>query len=112
MPECPLWDAAAFHVIEGQPYTWPVGGPRRVENFVDLAHFAFVHDGSLGRRDDPVPPLPDIARVGGELRFVYEPPELVVDPSAMFGRSQYRIVMPLTVDIEFELPDGAHRTCG
>ena len=109
LPACPLADDRAFHVIAGTPYTWPVGGPRRVENFVDLAHFAFVHDGTLGRRDDPVPPLPDIERVGGELRFVYEPPELTVDPSAMFGRSQYRIVMPLTVSIEFDLPGGARR---
>jgi hypothetical protein len=67
-----------------------------------------VHDGTLARRDDPVPPLPDIQR-DGELHFVYQRPALAADASAMFGRSQYRIVMSLTARIEFDLPGGARR---
>jgi vanillate O-demethylase monooxygenase subunit len=99
----------AFRVLQGAPYTWPVGAPRRVENFVDLAHFAWVHDGSLGRRDEPVPPLPRIERVAGELRFSYDPPDMSVDEAAMFGHSEYRMPMPLTVSIEFTLETGARR---
>lgn len=109
IPACPAWGDPSYHLISGDPYTWPVAAPRRVENFVDLAHFAFVHDGSLGRRDDPVPPLPEIQRAGGELHFVYEPPDLAVDPNAMYGRSVYRMPMPLTVSIEFTLATGARR---
>jgi vanillate O-demethylase monooxygenase subunit len=100
---------SALHTIVGTPYTWPVSPLRRVENFVDLAHFAFVHDGSLGRRDEPVPPLPDIGRVGTELRFVYEPPDFEPDASAMYGTSVYRLPMPCTVDIDFRLATGARR---
>lgn len=55
-------DEAPLKILQGVPYTWPVGAPRRVENFVDLAHFAWVHDGILGRRDEPVPPMPSVAR--------------------------------------------------
>jgi phenylpropionate dioxygenase-like ring-hydroxylating dioxygenase large terminal subunit len=109
LPACPAWGDGSFHLIEGAPYTWPVGAGRRVENFVDLSHFAFVHDGTLGSRDEPVPPLPAIARAEGELRFVYDPPELEVDPSAMFGRSVYRMPVPFTVSIEFTLGSGARR---
>ena len=36
-----------------RPYAWPVSVERRVENFTDLAHFAWVHDGSLGDRRHP-----------------------------------------------------------
>ncbi len=100
---------ASLHTIIGEPYTWPVSALRRVENFVDLAHFAWVHDGSLGRRDNPVPPLPEITCVGPELRFVYEPPEFEPDDSAMYGRSKYRMGMPCNVDIEFTLASGARR---
>ncbi|MCU1378524.1 MAG: hypothetical protein JWN29_1507, partial [Acidimicrobiales bacterium] len=92
-----------------EPYTWPTSAPRRVENFVDLAHFAWVHDGTLGRRDEPVPQLPDIHRAEGELRFDYDPPDQEVEDTAMFGSSRYRLPMPLTVDIDFTLDTGARR---
>jgi vanillate O-demethylase monooxygenase subunit len=109
LPALPAWGDSAFRFIAGAPYTWPVGAPRRVENFVDLAHFAFVHDGSLGRRDDPVPPIPEVGRVGGELHFRYDPPDMEVEDSAMYGSSRYRLPMPLTVSIEFRLANGANR---
>lgn len=109
VPPCPAWGDPSLRVIAGDPYTWPTAGPRRVENFVDLAHFAWVHDGSLGRRDEPVPPLPDIARAGAELCFTYDPPALQPDASAMYGFSQYRMPMPCTVNIDFRLADSARR---
>ena len=109
IPACPAW-GGYFHVVAGEPYTWPTAAPRRVENFVDLAHFAWVHDGSLGRRDEPVPPVPDIARADGELRFTYDPPALEeTDQRALFGWSAYRMPMPLTVNIEFRQAGGATR---
>lgn len=109
LPACPAWGDPTLRVLAGAPYTWPVGAPRRVENFVDLSHFAFVHDGSLGSRDEPVPPLPEIARAPGELRFDYDPPELAVEATALFGHSKYRMPMPCTVNIEFFLASGARR---
>jgi phenylpropionate dioxygenase-like ring-hydroxylating dioxygenase large terminal subunit len=102
-------DPGSMRVLVGDPYTWPVGAPRRVENFVDLAHFAWVHDGSLGRRDEPVPQLPVITRADGELRFAYDPPDMPVEVTALFGHSEYRMPIPLTVSIEFWLANGAYR---
>lgn len=109
VPACPSWDDVTMRVVAGGPYTWPVGAPRRVENFVDLAHFAWVHDGSLGRRDQPVPPVPQMRRQDGELRFDYDPPEMETDDVALFGYSRYRVPMPLTVSIDFDLPEGVRR---
>lgn len=109
IPACPAWDDATMKVVAGEPYTWPVAAPRRVENFVDLAHFAWVHDGSLGRRDTPVPPLPRMRRDDGELRFDYDPPEMATTETALFGYSRYRMPIPLSVSIDFDLADGAHR---
>jgi phenylpropionate dioxygenase-like ring-hydroxylating dioxygenase large terminal subunit len=98
-------------VLDCEPYTWPVSALRRAENFVDLAHFAFVHDGSLGRRDQPVPPLPEvISRTDGALQFDYDMPPLATAPDeAMVAATTYRVVMPCTVDIEFRFPDGRRR---
>jgi phenylpropionate dioxygenase-like ring-hydroxylating dioxygenase large terminal subunit len=39
------------------PYDVQTSGPRVIENFLDMAHFGFVHDGVLGSADDTaVPP--------------------------------------------------------
>lgn len=110
LPACPVWNDPAFRVVAGPPYTWPVAAPRRVENFVDLSHFAWVHDGTLARREDAVPPLPSIARAEGELRFHYDPPdEFEADATAMYGYSAYRMPVPCTVNISFQLATGARR---
>jgi phenylpropionate dioxygenase-like ring-hydroxylating dioxygenase large terminal subunit len=104
IPPLPGADDPAMRVVAGVPYTWPTSAPRRVENFVDLSHFAWVHDGSLGRHDEPVPPIPSIERVAGELRFAYDPPALDdVAASALYGASAYRIILPATVDIHFAI---------
>jgi phenylpropionate dioxygenase-like ring-hydroxylating dioxygenase large terminal subunit len=109
IPPHPAWEDDSLRVLAGTPYTWPVGAPRRVENFVDLAHFAWVHDGTLGRRDQPVPPMADVRREDGELRFEYNPPDMEPDDRALYGWSRYRMPMPLSVDIEFRLATGARR---
>jgi phenylpropionate dioxygenase-like ring-hydroxylating dioxygenase large terminal subunit len=111
VPACPARADPEMKVLTGEPYTWPVAAPRRVENFVDLAHFAFVHDGSLGRRDEPVPPIPDVRRVDAELRFDYDPPAYPDerDDTAMLAASAYRMPMPCSVDIAFTYPDGRRR---
>ena len=38
------------------PYDVQSSAPRIVENFLDMAHFAFVHEGILGDQDQPVVP--------------------------------------------------------
>lgn len=109
IPATPGFDDTSLRTLTPPPYTWPTSAPRRVENFVDLAHFAWVHDGSLGTRSEPVPPLPVIRRTPGELCFTYDPPDLDPDAAAMFGSSDYRMPMPLTVSIGFSMAGGVRR---
>ena len=114
IPPCFAWaDHAtpdpALRVLAATPYQWPVGAARRVENFVDLAHFAWVHDGTLGRRDEPVPQIPDIRREAGALVFRYESPDMDPDDRALFGSQRYTMPMPLTVQIGFLQRTGARR---
>jgi phenylpropionate dioxygenase-like ring-hydroxylating dioxygenase large terminal subunit len=104
IPAMPAADDTTMRIVPGEPYTWPTAAPRRVENFVDLSHFAWVHDGTLGRRDEPVPPSPTLARVGRELRFHFDSPPLdEQNEQALVGVSDYRLPMPLTVNIDFEI---------
>jgi phenylpropionate dioxygenase-like ring-hydroxylating dioxygenase large terminal subunit len=103
IPACPGWDEAGTRMVSGEPYDLATSAERRVENLVDLSHFAWVHDGSLGDRSRPIPPIPELRRVAGELRFDYDPPPLAFDPDprALTGWSAYRMGMPFTVDIAF-----------
>ncbi len=53
IPPFPQWDNPAFHKIHCGPYDFYASGPRAVENFLDVTHFPFVHQGLLG---DPAYP--------------------------------------------------------
>lgn len=48
VPPFPQWDDAAFNKVHCGPYTYKASGPRAVENFLDVTHFPFVHQGLLG----------------------------------------------------------------
>lgn len=47
------WDDAGYRKILCGPYRVKASGPRIVENFLDVAHFAFVHAGILGDEAHP-----------------------------------------------------------
>jgi len=107
IPGCPAWDDDAFRCVQGEPYTWPTSAARRLENFVDLAHFPFVHDGSLGDRRQTIVPIAEIRRVNRELRFRFEPsPEMQLPDVALMAPTDYRLWVPFTVNLEFFFSDG------
>jgi phenylpropionate dioxygenase-like ring-hydroxylating dioxygenase large terminal subunit len=53
VPPFPEWDDPEFRKILCGPYLVRASGPRIVENFLDIAHFPFVHEGILGDRAYP-----------------------------------------------------------
>ncbi len=53
IPELPFWDDPTFRKIHCGPYTYNASGPRAVENFLDVTHFPFVHQGYLGDQEHP-----------------------------------------------------------
>jgi phenylpropionate dioxygenase-like ring-hydroxylating dioxygenase large terminal subunit len=55
------WDDASFRKVHCGPYTVRASGPRVIENFLDVAHFPFVHQGLLG--DPAHPEVSDYAAV-------------------------------------------------
>ncbi len=55
-PQTPLppfaeWEDSSFRRILCGPYHFRAAGPRMVENFLDVAHFPFVHENILGVRE-------------------------------------------------------------
>lgn len=47
------WDDPRFRKVLCGPYSFQASGPRVLENFVDIAHMPFLHDGELGISDQP-----------------------------------------------------------
>ncbi len=44
----PEWQDESYRKLFCGPYRFKASGPRAVENFLDIAHFPFVHEGILG----------------------------------------------------------------
>ncbi|HLZ61868.1 MAG TPA: aromatic ring-hydroxylating dioxygenase subunit alpha [Ktedonosporobacter sp.] len=53
IPTFPYWEDSSFHKVHCGPYTFKASAPRAVENFLDVTHFPFVHQGFLGDPDHP-----------------------------------------------------------
>ena len=53
IPPFPEWDEAGYRKILCGPYRVKASGPRIIENFLDIGHFPFVHEGILGVRERP-----------------------------------------------------------
>ena len=53
LPRFELLDDSDHNVLMSGPYRVRASGPRVVENFLDVGHFPFVHEGILGDRARP-----------------------------------------------------------
>ncbi len=118
-PDFPEFDDPAFRLQQGPAYDWDTSAPRRLENFVDFSHFAFVHDGSIGSRSRPEVDTVEPWREGHVLRFERPP---IKEPSVgqkrkMLGiegdgwiavANSYRVSMPHTVHLRRRFENGKH----
>lgn len=50
VPDFPEWGRKGYRLIHCGPYFVKASAPRLVENFLDVAHLPFVHEGLLGDR--------------------------------------------------------------
>jgi phenylpropionate dioxygenase-like ring-hydroxylating dioxygenase large terminal subunit len=69
IPDFPEFTDPAFRHATCPAYTWQTSSPRMVENFTDFGHLAWLHDGLLGMKDDPIVPPHRVDRNGPELRY-------------------------------------------
>ncbi len=53
IPRFGLMEDPTHHVLMAGPYRVHASGPRVIENFLDVGHFPFVHEGVLGDRARP-----------------------------------------------------------
>jgi phenylpropionate dioxygenase-like ring-hydroxylating dioxygenase large terminal subunit len=113
LPEFGEWDDPRFRVVTIPSYDWACSATRRVENFVDFAHFPWLHDGVLASREHPEVPDHPVWREGSELRFEgvrMEPPSGSEAKASGTGlvssRTEYRLFMPFTIWMHQIYEDG------
>jgi vanillate O-demethylase monooxygenase subunit len=70
----PEYDDPAYRVYYRSADDWAASGPRLIENFVDTAHFAWVHPGVLGDRSQPRVPEITVRRTDRTIEVELEMP--------------------------------------
>ncbi len=116
LPDFPEWLDSSYRKIKIPQYDWHCSAARRVENFVDFSHFAWVHEGILGDRSKPEIPDHDVVRTDRTLWFrlgIEEPATALKGDSGSDHRierepSHYTVAMPFTVRLDQPLEDDRH----
>lgn len=62
LPSIPEFEAPGWRVVPEFDREWPCGAPHLLDNNLDLAHFAFVHQATFGRPDSPRVDATTVAR--------------------------------------------------
>ncbi len=118
-PDFPEWDDPSGRAVVCPPYDWACHALRRLENFLDFAHFAWVHPGILGDRDHPEVPDHEVWVDADRLRVRQPRPEPrlgvktgAVDRADLTDDGRVMTVMhyvaypPLAAQLTQELPGG------
>ena len=94
-PELPWFDPEEWTWGHGTPFELPVSLGVMIENFRDVAHFAFVHRATLGAVPEVVEPL-EVERDGLEVTMQREMPavEGVADGWGSLPKMRYHVIAP------------------
>ena len=95
IPDAPELGEPGYHVFFKQKHYWKCTAARAIENFVDLGHFPWVHEGILGERDRPLTPDMKVERDGESLRFGYQNISDGLHGAA--HKRMYRLTRPFTI---------------
>jgi len=104
IPECPELDEPGYSVDLMGPYMMKCSAARHMENFVDQAHFAWVHDPILGDRAHPETADVELERRPDELRYSFVDQPNPMHP--MPHRRVYKMYRPFTIHQRKERADG------
>ena len=109
VPRYDEWDDPDFRHVLGGPYPIRAGAPRVIENFLDVTHFPFVHDGILGSRDHAELGDYDV-ETGPDGITAHDIRTWTPNPDgsgeAKMARWLYRVLRPLTAYIGLSVPGG------
>jgi vanillate O-demethylase monooxygenase subunit len=111
--EVPEWDQPGFEVAWVPPVRAKVAAGTFVDNFLDVAHFPFVHAGTFGASEEPSVGDIEVRRDGWGFDSSYDHViDNHEDPKVLTGehplrqprRTEYSYTAPFSVRLRLELP--------
>jgi phenylpropionate dioxygenase-like ring-hydroxylating dioxygenase large terminal subunit len=102
------WDDPNYRTIVSQHYLWKTSAGRSVENFMDISHFPYVHEGVLGSRDNTEVQKHVVSQRNGGLYYFLEAPE----PATLHSKEgdvirwEYFLTGPFTIHLRKTVPSG------
>jgi phenylpropionate dioxygenase-like ring-hydroxylating dioxygenase large terminal subunit len=102
------WDDPDYRTFVSQTYVWKTSAGRAVENFMDISHFPYVHEGILGSRDNTEVQKHVVSERNGALYYFLEAPEpatLHSKPGDVI-RWEYFLTAPFTIHLRKTVPSG------
>lgn len=102
------WDNPDYRTFVSHQYTWTTSAGRATENFMDISHFPYVHEGVLGSRDNTEVQKHDVSNRNGALYYYLEAPEPATLHSASDDvvRWEYFLTGPFTIHLRKTVPSG------
>jgi len=114
MPELLEYDESTWQVAFGEPQEVACGMRQITENFRDMAHFPFVHTGTMGPQVRRQVDRYEVERVTDGLQWTLATDlgGTALNGNAALGTGQtltYRLALPMTTYIRTRFPDGGRR---
>ncbi len=102
------WDDPAYHGFLSATYVWNSSAGRTVENFMDISHFPFVHEGLLGTRDQTVIAAYEVVETDYGLTYYYEQeePNELYSTDGQLTKFEYHLYPPFTIHLRKTIPNG------
>ncbi len=102
------WEDPNVKIFYSHRYSWQASAARTVENFMDLSHFPFLHDGMLGSRDRTITNAYEVTQT--DYGFYYDYIELepggVHSPADSEVHWEYFLWLPFSVHLRKGTSDG------
>ncbi len=114
LPALPEWDDPDYQSALPEPIDLKATAGRQLEGFLDVAHFAWIHDQTFGDRNNPTVPGYDVEKTPTGLRARYRSTvgnylrqeESTAAPEDGVLRT-FDVYLPFTARLTIDMPDGA-----
>ncbi len=116
LPDWPETGDPRYRYLHLPPQVWEASAARAIENFLDVAHFSWIHDGTFGNRELPEVQRYEIEPTPGGFRMDY--PYLAQNPANsplpeekyIQRRMSYELTLPFAARLAIHY-EGGRRYC-
>jgi phenylpropionate dioxygenase-like ring-hydroxylating dioxygenase large terminal subunit len=114
LPDLPEWDDPSYQRAMPEPLDLKATAGRQLEGFLDVAHFAWIHDKTFGNRNNPVVPTYEVEKNATGLEARYR--STVGDYLRQDGNSSapdegvlrvFKVYLPFSARLTVHMSDGA-----